>query len=980
MGDAEPRAHPRPRGQASPFMPRLRKRGEKLLHSKYVVILVIILTVTDCALVIAELILDLSSVKKTQGATEAMTLSFVEKIIKKYPDEVAPLHSLTDVFEELNHADIVWNNTRNSRGHDLDPDLERNLHHHHHKNRDALHTSVTTPTSVPVVGGESVAEGWPLSSDTPLGVGNFSRALRTLWIQKRNYSSNSRFRRSNRNDSLRDSSAVLSRLLERTRLEIEKVLSKLSRRRKRSSEETGGLTAEYEATDSGEAGDTSRNSQELEDEVLNSDFFENNYGKNNGKTYLSSLTGLIVKILTMQSNETGPILGGPARYAEAPLTVESAGKGEGKGAKHVSDQDILHKYRLEFHHSEDMEIAHKLHYASVAVVSILLIEVTMKIICAGSHFLKRKIEVFDAVIVVASVIVDLIFIKGLNQFPVDDSIFVLAFLLPWRVIRVVNSLVMAVIDHEHVKLRLLYSRKKKLDKTVETLRNEVDELKGMMQDIRQFCIKEGIEASRIDSLLGKFAPRRRKDSKFYTLVKLVMSTASINNNNNDNDSVSSSSMENDLRDYANRDSVLNEATSNENTVTSLKQYLSVPFFSGGNRSNTLDIESRGSGRSGGSPSIYITSPASDDEAPVFSFDIADEDDVDMSNDQDDAGSQDDETSIQAGSDAATIAVTSAEVNTVSPNVAFYVGSQSSLCSVHSQEDIRTVVDTNDNYERNFPMCGVPCASGGEDLAAAALDDVISNSPTVNSNSWGPSRHYSRFLTVPCCTLSLSAVTNTTSTATSYPSSSNNTNNNSNSNNNNNNACAETHPLLGDPPPGQNMTRSVSDNCDVTATQYGARTCGGRYGSPVPMRRKPCLSEKRRSYARARSESIENQEFIPLMSQGANKGRVRHHSDLEGRPSTRKDDLKRSRSHSPSPMVLLGVPGQTKKYSDPPPSYQAASRSMNDVSSAGKGQSGNPHANNLGKDGRILRRSCLSLTSEGRKRRGKSPQRVSFKVS
>ena len=41
----------------------------------------------------------------------------------------------------------------------------------------------------------------------------------------------------------------------------------------------------------------------------------------------------------------------------------------------------------------------------------------------------------------------------------------------------VAGLVVAVIDHEHVKLRLLYSRKKKLDKTVENLRNEVDELK-----------------------------------------------------------------------------------------------------------------------------------------------------------------------------------------------------------------------------------------------------------------------------------------------------------------------------------------------------------------------------------------------------------------------------------------------------------------------------------------------------------------------
>lgn len=36
---------------------------------------------------------------------------------------------------------------------------------------------------------------------------------------------------------------------------------------------------------------------------------------------------------------------------------------------------------------------------------------------------------------------------------------------------------MAVIDHEQVKLRLLYSRKKKLDKTVDSLRNEMDEIK-----------------------------------------------------------------------------------------------------------------------------------------------------------------------------------------------------------------------------------------------------------------------------------------------------------------------------------------------------------------------------------------------------------------------------------------------------------------------------------------------------------------------
>lgn len=50
-----------------------------------------------------------------------------------------------------------------------------------------------------------------------------------------------------------------------------------------------------------------------------------------------------------------------------------------------------------------------------------------------------SLQVFDALIILASFIVDLVFLKGLADFAIDDSIFILAFLLPWRVIRVVNS-------------------------------------------------------------------------------------------------------------------------------------------------------------------------------------------------------------------------------------------------------------------------------------------------------------------------------------------------------------------------------------------------------------------------------------------------------------------------------------------------------------------------------------------------------------
>ncbi|CAL1540013.1 unnamed protein product, partial [Lymnaea stagnalis] len=108
MGDAGPKTNPRKRGNSSPWMPRLRKRGEKLLHSKYVVILVIILTITDCALVIAELILDLYSVKKTLSATENQTFKFIRAVRRRYPDDIKPTDTVASIYERVANATILW--------------------------------------------------------------------------------------------------------------------------------------------------------------------------------------------------------------------------------------------------------------------------------------------------------------------------------------------------------------------------------------------------------------------------------------------------------------------------------------------------------------------------------------------------------------------------------------------------------------------------------------------------------------------------------------------------------------------------------------------------------------------------------------------------------------------------------------------------------------------------------------------------------
>ncbi|XP_076450385.1 uncharacterized protein LOC143286633 [Babylonia areolata] len=526
---------------------RYRKKGEKILHSKYIIIVVIILTITDCALVIAELILDLYSVKKTLAQSERRVETFVDQLQDKYRAELTggegPIN-VDSLFHTILQSSIVWN-----------------FNHTHHPDPMAAGPHAASSSSSASSPSSSTSGHHHLYAPPPSG-------HVTLQLSENDVANN-----------------------------------RTHRRKREGGRAPFGFPSGRSAGGGGGGGGVG---------VMTREGKEGGGGGGGAEEGLSdSRTKNVLHNAVLDSRSTAGQPQAPVNWTTwdhnvTELSSGGGGGGEGVYAAQGSTSSSTSHHAYLFHHVEhvehhdlQIEIAHKCHYASLAVVSVLLIEVILKILCSGAHFVKRKIEVFDAVIIVASFVVDLVFIKGLQAFPIDDSIFILAFLLPWRVIRVVNSLVVAVIDHEHVKLRLLYSRKKKLDKTVENLRNEVDELKGLLQDMRSFCVKEGLEAWKIDNLLGKFAPRRRKDSKFYTLVKLVMSTASVAD---DKDSVSSSSIENDIRAIANRDSVLNIndcSNSNDNTLNSLN-FLSVPG-SFDSRSGS-DVDSYKGGFSSHSPS------------------------------------------------------------------------------------------------------------------------------------------------------------------------------------------------------------------------------------------------------------------------------------------------------------------------------------------------------------------------------------------
>ena len=90
------------------------------------------------------------------------------------------------------------------------------------------------------------------------------------------------------------------------------------------------------------------------------------------------------------------------------------------------------------HHWE--HVTHSVHICSIIVLSLFMVEVAAKIIYTRDHFLSHKMEIFDAVIVVTSFILDLVFI---NDDVVGGLVQLIMFLRFWRVVRVINGFILS---------------------------------------------------------------------------------------------------------------------------------------------------------------------------------------------------------------------------------------------------------------------------------------------------------------------------------------------------------------------------------------------------------------------------------------------------------------------------------------------------------------------------------------------------------
>ncbi|KAL4225346.1 Voltage-gated hydrogen channel 1 [Mactra antiquata] len=187
---------------------------------------------------------------------------------------------------------------------------------------------------------------------------------------------------------------------------------------------------------------------------------------------------------------------------------------KGNNSINIDDSPPLHHHG----HSIWEHVAHGMHKASITILGILFVENIIKVICMGRGFFIKKLEVFDCFVVIVSFIVDLILLKGLSEYNVQDAVFVLTFLLPWRVIRVVNSLIVAVLDQEHFRLKMLYQEKKVVVAELKILKDKEKRWDFHLQKIEKFCESEGIPKWKI----RQHTAMGRKQSTITSMASLAL--------------------------------------------------------------------------------------------------------------------------------------------------------------------------------------------------------------------------------------------------------------------------------------------------------------------------------------------------------------------------------------------------------------------------------------------------------------------------
>nr|XP_033812092.1 voltage-gated hydrogen channel 1 [Geotrypetes seraphini]XP_033812093.1 voltage-gated hydrogen channel 1 [Geotrypetes seraphini] len=130
------------------------------------------------------------------------------------------------------------------------------------------------------------------------------------------------------------------------------------------------------------------------------------------------------------------------------------------------------------------------HYLSLSVLTFFVVEIFGKIYAYQLEFFHHKFEILDAVVVLISFIIDIIYIAQENIF---QAVGLLILLRLWRVARIINGIIVSIKTTAEEKISKLREANHALSETVEQLQqqckqkeDEIDRLQKLLQQHNVF--------------------------------------------------------------------------------------------------------------------------------------------------------------------------------------------------------------------------------------------------------------------------------------------------------------------------------------------------------------------------------------------------------------------------------------------------------------------------------------------------------------
>lgn len=130
------------------------------------------------------------------------------------------------------------------------------------------------------------------------------------------------------------------------------------------------------------------------------------------------------------------------------------------------------------------------HYLSLAVLTFFVVEILGKLYAYRLEFFHHKFEILDAVVVIISFVIDIVYIAHENIF---QAVGLLILLRLWRVARIINGIIVSIKKTAEEKITKLKAANHALSETVQQLQqqckqkeDEIDRLQNLLQQHKIF--------------------------------------------------------------------------------------------------------------------------------------------------------------------------------------------------------------------------------------------------------------------------------------------------------------------------------------------------------------------------------------------------------------------------------------------------------------------------------------------------------------